>query len=60
MPGEDLGIGEAREFAKEAQIACIEGAPTNKKTDHFVDALSLADFQVHRLGAGTLQTRRRQ
>src|SRR3977135_1019467 len=25
MPGEDLGIGEAREFAKEAQIACIEG-----------------------------------
>ena len=25
MPGEDLGIGEALEFAKEAQIACIEG-----------------------------------
>jgi len=23
--GEDLGIGEVREFAEEAQIACIEG-----------------------------------
>ena len=23
--GEDLGIGEVREFAEKAQIACIEG-----------------------------------